>query len=267
MTPAAFRKIVYDHFRRSGRDLPWRYTTNPYHIMVSEIMLQQTQVDRVAEKYQSFIKRFPSITSLARARLSSVLKAWQGLGYNRRAKFLHQAAQQIVRQHGGRFPQTQDALVELPGIGEHTAAAIMAYAYDAPVVYIETNIRSVFIHHFFPTRKKVSDAALLPYVEKMLDRKHPRRWYSALMDYGTWLKREHGNASRRSRHYTRQLPFAGSVRQVRGAIIRELTQHRHLSTRSLPTRLGFPAGRVRPAVRQLVDEGMVRQQGQYISLV
>lgn len=266
MTPAAFRTLVYAHFRRHGRDLPWRHTTHPYRIMVSEIMLQQTQVDRVVGKYESFIKRFPTIQSLARARLASVLREWQGLGYNRRAKFLHQAARAIVREHGGTFPRTQAGLAALPGIGEHTAAAILAYAFDMPVVYIETNIRSVFIHHFFLKRKKVSDTELLPLVVIMLDQRHPRKWYSALMDYGTWLKKERGNASRRSRHYTRQSRFEGSHRQVRGAIIRELSQRGTLSRSALCTELSFPTERIRLAVADLEAEGMIHRSGRYISL-
>ncbi len=266
MTAVQFRKKVYTQYRKNRRDLPWRHTTDPYRIMVSEIMLQQTQVDRVVDKYDAFLKRFPTVQSLSRARLSSVVKVWQGLGYNRRAKFLHQAARAVVHEHGGRFPHTIEVLSTLPGIGQHTAGAILAYAFNLPVVYIETNIRSVYIHHFFPKRRTVSDAELLPLIEKTLDRQHPRRWYSALMDYGTWLKKEHGNASRRSRHYTRQSRFEGSHRQVRGAIIRALSSTSRMSFEGLRRSTGIAAERLRPALDQLHRERMITRRGAYYTL-
>ncbi|MFZ6035745.1 MAG: A/G-specific adenine glycosylase [Patescibacteria group bacterium] len=260
MNSADFRKTVYAHYRRHRRDLPWRHTTNPYHIMVSEIMLQQTQVDRVIKKYKSFIKKFPTIRSLSRAPLSSVLKEWQGLGYNRRAKYVHMAARHISTQGTGRFPHTTDGLVSLPGIGVHTAGAICAYAFNQPVTYIETNIRTVFIHHFFPRRTQVSDAELLPVVLRTLDHRNPRRWYSALMDYGTWLKKEHGNAARRSRHYTRHSPFQGSHRQVRGGIIRQLTTGRAMTAAQLRRTLGVPLSRISRALEELQAEGLVTKR-------
>ncbi|MBI5037282.1 MAG: A/G-specific adenine glycosylase [Candidatus Kerfeldbacteria bacterium] len=264
ITTAAFRKIIYEHYRRYRRDLPWRHTIDPYHIMVSELMLQQTQVDRVVGKYISFIKKFPTIGSLARASLSAVLKAWQGLGYNRRAKYLHMAAGMVVTSLRGKFPRTIDELVTLPGIGVHTAGAICAYAFNQPVAYIETNIRSAYIYHFFPRAKQVTDAQLMPLVIRTLDERHPRRWYSALMDYGTWLKKNHGNAAQRSRHYTKQSRFEGSHRQVRGAIIRALATSRGLTTGELHQTIGLPVPRIRSALEQLISEGMVRlQQGQY----
>lgn len=260
MTPIAFRKKVYAHYRQHRRDLPWRHTTDPYHIMVSELMLQQTQVDRVVEKYGLFIKKFPTVRSLARAPLSAVLKEWQGLGYNRRAQYVQLAARMVAKQYQGKFPRTIEGLVALPGIGVHTAGAICAYAFNEPIPYIETNIRSVYIHHFFPRAKAVTDNQLLPLVDRTMDRRHPRQWYSALMDYGTWLKKNYGNAARRSRHYTRQSRFEGSHRQVRGAIIRVLAGDQHLTSAQLSHALGFSEPRLRPALKQLVGEGMLRVQ-------
>lgn len=213
------------YYRRHGRfDLPWRRITDPYRIAVSELMLQQTQVPRVIEKYKTFLKRFPTVRSLARASLAEVLAAWSGLGYNRRAKFLHEMACAVVRDHGGRFPRNVDALERLPGIGHYTARAIAAFAYNQPVVLVETNVRTVFIYHFFPRSNNISDAALLPYIEAALDRRDPRRWYSALMDYGTHLKATGITTHRSSAHYKKQSAFKGSARELRGAIIRALTR-------------------------------------------
>jgi A/G-specific adenine glycosylase len=193
---AAFRRTVLTHFKKEGRHtLPWRATTDPYSITVSEIMLQQTQAGRVVEKYRAFLKRFPTVQSLARAQLPAVLALWSGLGYNRRAKFLHQMAKTIVSELGGKFPRTADGLEALPGIGPYTARAICAFAYNQPVAFIETNIRTVFIHHFFSDTEKIPDATLLPIVEMVIDRKNPRQWYAALMDYGSSLKQQ-GNKGR-----------------------------------------------------------------------
>src|SRR3989344_2854344 len=192
-----FRSEVYSFYRRNKRALPWRLTKNPYHILVSEIMLQQTQVDRVKPKYREFLKIFPTIRALAASPLSKVLWTWSGLGYNRRAAALKKCAEEIMRGYKGRIPDTMEELDALPGVGHHTAGAIMAFAFNKPVVFIETNIRSVFIHHFFQKREKVSDLELEPLIAQTLDRRAPRRWYSALMDYGSALKRRIDNPSRR----------------------------------------------------------------------
>ena len=199
---------------------------DPYKILVSELMLQQTQVRRVIPKYHEFLTRFPDVHSLARASLGEVLIAWSGLGYNRRAKYLWQAAQ-IVHDRGGEFPQTLTGLVELPGVGKNTAGAIMAYAYDQPVVFIETNIRSVFIHHFFKDQTDISDKAILELVEKTLPAEHIREWYWSLMDYGTHLKQTVGNSAKRSKSYVRQSPFEDSKRQLRGRVLRLLHDGAH----------------------------------------
>jgi A/G-specific adenine glycosylase len=217
---ADFCATVRDHYRMHGRDLPWRRTTDPYLILVSEIMLQQTQVPRVAGKYELFARLFPDIRALAGAPGADVLRAWQGLGYNRRALNLHRSAGLIVAEHGGCVPSTFSELRRLPGVGSATAAAICAFAFGVPVPFLETNIRSAYIHHFFQECSRVSDMDLLPLVEATLDRENPREWYFALMDYGSWLKRTYTNPSRRSRHETAQSPFTGSHRQLRAQILR-----------------------------------------------
>lgn len=224
-----FKEEVWKYYRTHGRhDLPWRVpfkgVFDPYQIMVSEVMLQQTQVGRVISKFQAFIQQFPTVQQLAHASLSEVLIAWSGLGYNRRAKFLWQAAKMITNEQKGNFPKTLNELSKLPGIGINTASAILAYAFGISTSFIETNIRTVYIHHFFSDAALVSDAELMPIITATLDNEHPRIWYWALMDYGSHLKQVVGNASRNSRSYTKQSKFEGSLRQIRGQVIRKLSQ-------------------------------------------
>lgn len=257
----AFRDIVYAHAKTAGRNFAWRNTCDPYAILVSEIMLQQTQVDRVSEKYSAFLRRFPSVGALAGARLGSVLKEWQGLGYNRRAKMLWEAARQIAKSRRGRIPQNTDELESLPGIGPYTAAAVMAFAYNMPVVMIETNIRASHLHYFFPNEEGIHDAQLLPLISQTLDAAHPRKWYSSLMDYGAHLKKTLPNPSRKSRHHTRQSRFEGSDRQIRGSIIRELIRAPHQTLTELAKKLDTDTTRVRSIITKMHDEGLVKKRG------
>jgi A/G-specific adenine glycosylase len=215
-----FRREVWAFYAAHSRDLPWRRTFEPYAIMISEVMLQQTQVARVVPKYGDFLEAFPTVQALAAAKLADVLSAWQGLGYNRRALALHRAAAVIVTVHDGAIPRTVEELRRLPGIGHATAAAICVYAYETPVPFIETNTRAAFIHYFFQECPRVSDAELLPLVAAALDRSRPRDWYYALMDYGAWIKKMETNPSRRSTHHVVQSPFEGSRRQARAAALR-----------------------------------------------
>ncbi len=258
---AAFRRAVYSHFAKAGRHLPWRKKVTPYRTFVSEIMLQQTQVPRAAEFFPRFIKRFPGWKRLAEAELKEVLAVWQGLGYNRRARFLHEAAKRVTGEFKGRLPDDPALLATLPGIGKATAASIAAFGFNRPAVFIETNIRAVFIHHYFPTRKSVTDADLLPLVERALDRKNPRRWYSALMDYGTALKRLHGNPARRSAHHVRQPGFEGSSRQARGALVRCLAaSKRGMAVTALAKKTSLNENRTAELLAALVKEGLVKER-------
>ncbi|TFH39522.1 MAG: A/G-specific adenine glycosylase, partial [Chrysiogenales bacterium] len=251
-------------YTRHRRDFPWRRTTDPYHILVSEIMLQQTQVGRVTEKFQEFIDTFPTPTALAEAPLARVLAAWQGLGYNRRAGNLHRLAASVVAEHGGNIPDDPDLLARLPGIGRATAASICAFAFNRPVAFIETNIRAVFIHFFFPGRERVDDGEIQPLVEAVLDRSDPRGWYSALMDYGTMLKKSHPNPSRRSARHRRQPPFEGSRRQLRGEVIRVVLGNPGVTIGRLVTMTERPEPEVRDAVEGLIGEGLAYRKGRGI---
>ncbi len=221
-----FQTLVLNHYREHGRhNLPWRTThTTPYHILVSEIMLQQTQVDRVIPKFLDFITTFPTIQDLALAPQAEVLTHWVGLGYNRRARMLHQAAKIIADKYDGIVPQTIEELIQLPGIGTYAAASIPAFSYNLPSLVLDTNIRAILIHHFCNDQlEKIDDKELFSLVKVTLDTTNPRQWYSALMDYGTHLKSTGINPIKQSKHYAKQSKFTGSTRQLRGAVLRELT--------------------------------------------
>ena len=219
----AFRAQILAFYGHSGRSFAWRKTKNPYKILVSEIMLQQTQASRVTKKYPEFLRVFPTVKALAEAPLADVLAVWQGMGYNRRARYLREAAQKIIREHKGRMPKTEAGLRALPGIGHYTANAILAFAHNEPRVFIETNIRRVFIHYFFRDKQEVSDKEILILVEATLDTKNPREWYYALMDYGAELpKLAKKNSNIQSKHYAKQSKFKGSLRELRGKIVRRL---------------------------------------------
>jgi A/G-specific adenine glycosylase len=262
-----FDKTVRDHYAAHGRhDLPWRVpepdgSFDGYKILVSELMLQQTQVTRVIPKYAEFITRFPSIERLATSPLGDVLQIWSGLGYNRRAKFLQQAALKLRDEFGGIVPPSANQLEELPGVGPNTAGAILAYTYNLPIVFIETNIRTVFIHHFFQEQLAVTDSAIHELVAQTIDYQDPRSWYWAVMDYGTYIKQNVGNMSVASRSYVKQSAFEGSSRQIRGRVIRLLAS----GPQSLEQlQANIDDDRLAEILSQLCYEGLILgQENQY----
>ena len=252
-----FKQHIWSFYREEGRPFSWRNIDNPYYIVVSEIMLQQTQTYRVASKYEAFIAAFVTWQSLATASTHDVLCAWQGLGYNRRALALHAIAKLVVADFEGELPNDPTVLVQFPGIGKATAASICAFAFNKPTIFIETNIRTVFIHFFFKDVQTVGDDQLLPLVTQTVDQENPREWYYALMDYGVMLKKSQPNPSRKSSHYTKQSRFEGSDRQIRGAIIRLLTQQEKFTLQALISGLDKDATRVTAQVETLHKEGFI----------
>lgn len=253
-----FIQTVWEYYRQYGRhNLPWRQTTDPYRIVVSEIMLQQTQVVRVLPKYQAFVRRFANTKQLAEAPLRDVIVLWQGLGYNRRAKLLHDCACMVRDAHAGRWPRTKDGLLQLPGIGPYTAGAILAFAYEEAVPIIETNIRTVYLYHFFSGHTQVSESELLTCISRTLPNRDIRQWYWALMDYGSYLKKEHGNNIKQAKIYQKQSRFVGSDRQVRGAIISHLSVHEQQTVTSICRALSYPVSRIRTQIAALEHEGLV----------
>ena len=254
-------------YKKEGRGhLPWRQTHDPYKILVSEIMLQQTQVKRVTKFYAEFTGRFPTAAMLAKAPLSQVLKEWQGLGYNRRGKYLHEAAKIIAKE--GFIVQ------KLPGVGPYTRGAVLAFAFNKPEIFIETNIRTVFTHYFFtktgrsnlPEKEgallKVADSEILPLVKEALTKSkmQPRDFYAALMDYGAHLKASGIKINSRSKHYTKQSKFEGSTRQLRGAILRELLKE-PATLAQLTKNLSRKRGEVERTLENLSGEGLVKRSG------
>lgn len=255
----AFITTVLQFYDQHGRHhLPWRQTTDPYRILVSEVMLQQTQVDRVIPKYRAFLRQFPNTKRLATASLGTVLAAWQGLGYNRRAKLLLECARTVHSERRGRWPNRYEALQQLPGIGPYTAAAVMAFAYNKSVPLIETNVRTVYLHHFFADANAVPDTEILASVTRHLPHVGAARtWYAALMDYGSYLKKTHGNLNQRAKSYTKQTTFDGSDRQVRGAIIRALTKTPATRARLKKQLPHLDEGKIDAQLQRLLAEALI----------
>ena len=264
MTTDDFRRLVLARGRELYRDLPWRRTRDPYGIWVSEVMLQQTQVARVDGRWQRWLARFPSLEALARAEVADVLEEWQGMGYNRRALSLRAAAQAMV-DGGGEMPSDERELVALPGIGPATAAGIRAFAFDLPATYLETNVRTVFLHELFSDAEDVPDSVLLPLVRETCPKDasnpddDPRTWYYALLDYGAYLKRTVPNPSRRSRSHVRQSRFEGSHRQKRAEVVRLLLEARQIDGGLTPDQVidglsqaEVAAGRETPDPREIL---------------
>lgn len=265
-----FVELVRSEGERLYRVLPWRCIDDPYAVLVSEVMLQQTQVARVEKHWTRFLGLFPTIDALAAAGTADVLAQWQGLGYNRRALALKRAAEVCAVERGGKLPDTAEELEALPGIGPATAAGVMAFAYNRPSVYIETNVRTVFLHELFPACDKVSDRQLAPLVAATCPEDDARAWYYALLDYGAHLKTLVSNPSRRSAHYTRQSAFEGSRRQKRAELVRIVLAEPGIGADELAERLdaferaagrdGVDAATFDSIVGDLVTEGFFRNE-------
>lgn len=254
-----FQGIVFDYYHANARALAWREIDekgfiDPYFVIVSEIMLQQTQVKRVEQKFAEFIHTFPTITALAEADFKTVLDVWSGLGYNRRAKYLHELA---IHLKNKEFPQTIESLVQFKGVGANTAAAILVYAFNQRHVFIETNIRSVFINHFFTDKSAVSDKEILELVEVTMPKGPVRDWYWALMDYGTYLKNNGLSHLHRAKAHKKQSAFKGSMREVRSRILQLLMEHREASLEFIAEHIDDE--RTAEALEGLIKDRLVEQ--------
>lgn len=259
----AFKKTVWDHYSKYKRPMPWRDDLSPYSIFLSEVMLQQTQVPRVLVKYPSFMSVFPTFSALAAADTQTLLTAWQGMGYNRRALYLRDAARIVMETYKGILPQDIVLLDGLPGIGYATACSIAAFAYNTPVSFIETNIRRVYIHHFFKGKTQVDDKDILRLVSETVSRLKAREWYWALMDYGAYLAKTEENPNKNSKQYVKQKKFQGSVREVRGGILKHLLQGKK-SLQQL--KKSYPDERLFTALEQLEKEGFITKEGVHYSI-
>jgi A/G-specific adenine glycosylase len=261
-----FKAAVWQNYRERGRRFPWRETTDPWAILLSEVMLQQTQTERVIPYWHRWVSLWPDPQARASAPFDRVLREWSGLGYNRRARYLVQTASLLVQNYQGHLPSDSGELEKLPGIGPYTARAIACFAFAIPSVFIETNIRSAFLHFFFPDQDGVGDRELIPLVERTLDRDRVRPWYWALMDYGAELKKISPNPNRRSAHYQRQSPFEGSLRQSRGAALKILSHEGSQDLGTLVRLTGIPEDRLALALSKLQDEGLVAEEGGYYGI-
>jgi A/G-specific adenine glycosylase len=262
-----FRQLIWDYYGANRRDFPWRYIENPYYIVVSEIMLQQTQTYRVEPKFRFFVNQFPSWQLLASASWPEVLLALQGIGYNSRAKRLHEIAKRICGDFNGNVPNDPKILETFSGIGPNTAGSICAFAFNRPTLFIETNIRAVFIYHFFPGKEKISDKLILPLVQATLDYADARSWYYALMDYGVYLKQKVRNPTRRSAHYTAQTKFEGSDRQIRSTILKILLARGPLKKDEIVVLIDHEKERVMGIIEDLCHEKLIVHDKGYLMIV
>jgi A/G-specific adenine glycosylase len=265
VTKKAFQKTIVDYYTKNKRTFPWRLTHDPYSILVSEIMLQQTQTDRVVPKYENWLQHFPTFEALAAAPLQRVLTHWHGLGYNSRALRLKKAAEEVVKNYGGKLPAEYEKIVDLPGIGPYTAGAVMAFAFNKPFPIIETNIRTVYIHFYFKDHGQIHDKEILELVANTLpDHKSLpsitiRDWYYALMDYGVMLKKTIGNLSQKSRHYTKQSTFKGSNRELRAKVLRLITA-KPVSQATICKTLDEDSSKIGRILAALESEGFIKKE-------
>jgi len=256
---ASFRRLVWDFYKKNKRSFPWRETADPYKILVSEIMLQQTQADRVVTFYERWLKRFPDFKALTSAKFSDIYPFWQGLGYNRRALNLQRAAEYIAKNG---WPGN---LEDLPGVGPYTAKAVAIFSHNRPLTCIETNIRRVFIHHFFEDAEMVGDEEILPLLELALPIKKSREWHWALMDYGAHLKSQVKNPNRRAKNYAVQPKFEGSLREIRGAVLRNLMEKK-MTAAQLVKVIGKDTRKTKIIILALTKEGLIKQHKKSYSL-
>jgi A/G-specific adenine glycosylase len=260
-----YRSLFYKNYRR---DLRWRDEINPYFILVSEFMLQQTQVSRVIEYFNKFVAVFPTLDSLAQAEQQLVLSLWSGLGYNRRALYLINAAKTIYEKYNGIIPNDYNELLKIQGIGEYTAKAIVTYSYNIPLIFVETNIRTVFFiycQEIFDTNNKVDDAIIKELIEATINKENPRDWYYSLMDLGSFLKKEHKNKHiQKSKFFTKQSKFDGSIRQIRGKIIKILIEEKRITKENLI--LICNDTRTNICINTLIKENFIYESDNYIFL-
>lgn len=288
-----FQRLVWDFYKKNKRDFAWRRIKNPYRILVSEVMLQQTQADRVVAFYEKWIDKFPDFESLAKATFGQVYPYWQGLGYNRRAMALQRTAQKVMDEFAGKLPKPArnasparqadashagwrgeiEKLEEFPGIGPYTARAVSIFSFNTPVACIETNIRRVFIYHFFADKNNIEDKEILEIAQRALPAGKAREWHWALMDYGAYLKSHPpvggSNPNRRHKDYAVQSKFEGSLRQIRGAVLRMLSA-KPMAEKELAERIkkltDQSPERTKKVISALKKEGLIKQGKKKYSL-
>lgn len=253
-----FQKKIFSWWKRNKRDFPWRKTKDPYKIMVSEFMLQQTQTNRVKVAYMGFLNRWPTIDLLAKESSSEILKFWSSykLGYNKRAIWLHEAGKTINSQKS--FPKTPEELRKLKGIGLYSSRSIPIFAFNADYATIDTNIRRILITESFAT-EDMSEKQLLEIAEQLLPKGRSRDWHNALMDYGAIFKTAKKTGIKPK---TKQSTFKGSNRQYRGMIIAELTKYstNGLTKKELQTRCKIPVEKLEHILSSLSNDNLIKEK-------
>lgn len=250
----AFRRKILRFYKQHGRNLPWRQTTDPFRITIAEIMLQQTQVERVIPKYEEWIARWPNWNALSLASNEQLLRGWSGLGYNRRALLLGKLAKAVMHDHAGVLPDSPAELETLPGIGPYTSRAILIFAFDRPLATIDTNIRRVLLREF-ELSASTAPAQLADFAFRVLSKRKSRDWHNALMDYSRLVLPKQISAIR---PVSRQSKFVGSARQVRGEIIRRLLRSQPADLRSICLALERTQAEVEKIAEKMANEGVVR---------
>ena len=255
-----FHEKIFTWWKENKRSLPWRETTNPYYIMISEIMLQQTQVNRSIEKYLEFIKKYPTIKELAEASVSSVLKSWSGLGYNRRALWLHEAANQIVKQK--EFPKTQEELQKLKGIGPYTSRSILIFAFNYDIATVDTNIRRVLIAENF-AKNDTKEKELFIIAQKILPKGKARDWHNALMDYGSLVLT---SAKTGIKPKTTTSNNSKESRRQRGIIVKYLTRNSKAKKEQIVNDCNILNEKIDDILLGLMADGLVAKTKKYYIL-
>jgi A/G-specific adenine glycosylase len=252
---ALFREKIFDFYQLNRRSFPWRETTDRYAVMVSEIMLQQTQAERVVGKFTLWMERFPDPETLASASLREVLLLWSGLGYNSRGQRLQSCAKVIMERFGGVVPASPEQLKTLPGIGEYTCRSIPVFADNLDAAAVDTNIRRIIIHEFSlpedTLKHKIQEAA-----EQLVPQGRSREWHNALMDYGSLCL-----TSRRTgiRPLTKQSKFQGSKRWYRGRLIKELIHSEGMFFEEMEEKYGNCPWNLQEIINDLISEGLVER--------
>ncbi|MFW9851901.1 MAG: Fe-S cluster assembly protein HesB [Candidatus Thorarchaeota archaeon] len=250
-----FQNKVFEWWSSNKREFPWRETTNPYYIMVSEIMLQQTQTSRVTNKFLEFIKKYPTPEVLVKAKKSDLLSTWSGLGYNRRALWLQEAAKQIIENKS--FPQTVKELQELKGVGKYTARSILIFAFNSDLATVDTNIRRILIAEGFAS-EETNERELFEIAEKMVPKGKARDWANALMDYGAMKL----TASKTGiKPISKQGKFTGSDRQYRGKILKILVNKKKITLDKLQDEIDLHEKKLDEILQKMIKEGLVANKG------
>jgi len=263
---SAFQDMIFLWWQEHKRDLPWRKTRDPYRILVSEVMLQQTQVSRVLPKYDEFLRVFSDVNALSQASTAQVLRLWHGMGYNRRALYLKKTAETVRDMYGGIFPEDEQSLTKLPGLGRYTARAILVFAYEKDVAMVDTNIRQI-ITHFFYKGKQQREKTILDMADTLFPRGRSWEWHQALMDYGALeMSRVRGKRVSVGR---KQAPFRDSNRYYRGRVIDVLRvgeADEWKMVADFSRQYDKPAEYFTGVIGQLIKDGLVERRGTRITL-